>query len=183
MKRLAVLIAVFLMISISGYLAVLIATPSIPASAQDRTEERLDDLETQVADLEETVDALSERAGSNGEPDDSHVITGEIRFAGNRNDAWIPSNEDPNGCAGVGAYSDLASGGTFRITDDASKVLVEAEISASILSNEIFLLTFEAEVPDSDVYIIELTPEDTVVYTRDTLEENDWSVSITRRIG
>lgn len=143
------------------------------------------DAEVQRPDGQETGDeSQNDIAGAEDaeEAIDSHVFTGEIRFAGNRDEAWVPSSEHRNGCAGTGAYRELKRGGTIRITDAEGKVLAEPEITTGILSGEICLLTFEVEVPDSDVYVVELTVDDTVVYTRNTMKENNWNVSITRRI-
>ncbi len=110
---------------------------------------------------------------------ESRLITGEIRFIGGEGDAWVPFGEGRNGCAAAGAYEGLKSGGTIRITNDTGEVLAEPEISVGILSRDACLLTFETEIPDSDVYVVELIPQDTVVYTRSTMEENNWNVSIT----
>lgn len=151
-----------------------------PSSAQDRTGERLDDLETRVADLEETVEALS-RDQSGDETDGVHVITGEIRLLGQQDEAWVPFGDGGIGCAGTGDYRGLKPGGMVPIGDAQGNLISEGEISVGVLSRDTCLLMFEAEVPDSSAYIVELIPGDTVVYTKDTMEDNDWSVSITRR--
>jgi hypothetical protein len=88
------------------------------------------------------------------------------------------------GCRGRGQYSHLRQdGGSVRVLDDTSTVIGTAEVTSTVATGDICLITFEAEVPDSTVYIVEVAEGDTVAYTQATMEDNNWDVSITRRFS
>lgn len=132
--------------------------------------------------LERTVIALSGDTSELSSRLGSPIISGEIRFVGTQGEAWTLDGTF-SGCAGVGQYDGLHRNGSVRIGDENGTVIAAADIKDTTVTGDICLMTFEVEVPESDTYIVELAPDDTVAYTVQTLEANDWTVSITRRVN
>jgi hypothetical protein len=170
-------------ISLIALLLIAAVSPALmPITAQDATSIRLSSLEARVEALEATVAAMSEWSSPAGERLDSPVITGEIRLVGKNGSAWTLDGSAV-GCAGVGEYDHLMRNGEIRIGDETGSVIATAGIESTVLSGGVCLVTFQVEVPKADVYIVELSQDDTVAYTHADMESNDWEISITRRIS
>src|SRR4051794_32804332 len=80
-----------------------------PSEAQDRTGDRLDALETRVAELETQVAILAtpgsvQSGAERGEADEeTYTITGEFSLLGSRDSYSLSSS----GCYGDGGYDDI----------------------------------------------------------------------------
>lgn len=157
--------------------AVLAVAVWSPATSQDDYAERIADLETRVTLLEATVASLQSEQVAPSAP----VLSGQITLVGGEDNAWerVGTGE----CTGIGRYDHLVTGGFVQVLGADDRVMAELPITAATVGGTGCLIIFEGEVPESPVYKVEVRSGDVVAYSADSLQTDDWSISITRVTG
>lgn len=96
------------------------------------------------------------------------------------------SHGDPGSqCAGSGGYDDMRTGAQVRVSDQTGEVIAvgrlesgEAVEARFVGTDCEFAFTVD-DVPDVDVYTIEVSHRGGISYDRAEMERQDWSVSLT----
>lgn len=149
------------------------------ASSQDDYGPRIQKLEERVTLLEATVAALQpDQPAVDGQ--DRH-LQGEIQLVATEGRAWEGVGEGE--CRGLAQWSHLRPGGVVRITDQAGNLLVDAPITSTIDTDRSCRILFEADLPDSEVYRVEVSANDAITWTVDDLIDQDWDITINRIIS
>lgn len=163
----------------------LLAVVAVPATGQDRTEERLSALETRVAELEAVVlhDARSSVSSDTGE---TYTLTGEFTLNGrshgtSSNPATIYATTRGL-CEGTRGFDDLTAGVAVTIRDDTGTTIAigrtgQGEMAENDTTRCIF--PFEVtNIPKRTFYSIEIGHRGEIHFTFEEMEQHDWFIAL-----
>jgi hypothetical protein len=150
-----------------------------PATSQDRTGERLDELEQRVADLEATVAVLtvSTTPPSNTGEELVYTIQGEFSLSGSSGDEFSIRN---GRCTGLGGFDDIYVGAQVRVTDESGALLGLGTLEDDPDSRRCDFV-FVVEVPEARFYMVAAghAGRQGPSYSFEEMEANDWEVALT----
>jgi hypothetical protein len=149
-----------------------------PATSQDRTGERLDELETRVADLEATVAVLTDSPSLTSDEGEEvlYTIQGEFSLSGTSGDEFsIRSGR----CTGLGGYDDIYVGAQVRVTDESGALLGLGALEDDPDSRRCDFV-FVVEVSEARFYTIAAghAGREGPSYSFEEMEASDWEVAL-----
>jgi hypothetical protein len=78
-----------------------------------------------------------------------------------------------------GGYSDISDGAQVAVADSTGKTLALGELSGGTYGPDGIVFSFHVDdVPDADIYSIEVTHRGAVKFSRKQLESDDWTVGL-----
>ncbi|MBX3070855.1 MAG: hypothetical protein KF883_10185 [Thermomicrobiales bacterium] len=164
-------------ISIAAILVVGITFFS-PTTGQDRTSERLTELETRVTALETLVASESDPIDAAAAA--AHTLTGTFLLYGGPDGIDLIYGPGKQTCIGEGGYADIHEGASVRVTNEAGVVIAVGSLGAGE-SPSLWQCQFAFEVskvPQAAFYTIEVSHRGGLTYSWEELEHADWQVEL-----
>lgn len=166
---------------ISALLAAVMLVAAIgivaPSDAQDRTSQRLDDLETRVAALETQVATLVTPIATSSAQAQTYTIAGSFELFGEEGTDYYLG---PGGCLGQGGYADVRAGAQVRVTDEGGKLIGSGKLKPNLSVSESCAFTFSVKVHKASFYKISIGAErrGSIAYSFDEMVQNKWQVGL-----
>ncbi len=190
MARALVVLAVILG-TVIGARIVLI---SPAADAQDRTEERLNALETRVAEQDARIQALEDRpegpgraptaAGAATPPSPVYTITGDYRLRLDIDGESLLGGS----CTGWGVYRDIKEGTPIIVNSGSGQIIGYGQLGAGVVvtadtepATNVLHCLFPLEIaslPKADRYVIQVGTRTRETFMFSRLESEGWQVHL-----